>query len=41
MVNYIYEKCGKVFSQKCNYDNHMNKKIPYNFKGNNFNVGLL
>ena len=37
MVNYICEKCGKVFSQKCHYDNHMNKKIPCDFKGNNIN----
>ena len=37
MVKYICEKCGKVFSQKCHYDNHMNKKIPCNFKGNNIN----
>ena len=37
MVNYICEKCGKVFSQKCHYTNHMNKKIPCNFKGNSIN----
>ena len=37
MVNYICEKCGKVFSQKCHYNNHMNKKIPCDFKGNNIN----
>tara|TARA_B110000971_G_C20036026_1_gene514216 strand:- start:1939 stop:4938 length:3000 start_codon:yes stop_codon:yes gene_type:complete len=37
MVNYICEKCGKVFSQKCHYGNHMNKKIPCDFKGNNIN----
>ena len=28
MVNYICEKCGKLFPQKSNYDAHINRKIP-------------
>ena len=28
MNEYICDKCGKSFSQKCHYDNHNNKKYP-------------
>jgi len=37
MVIYTCEKCGKIFNQKGHYINHMNKKIPCDFKGNNIN----
>ena len=28
MSQYICNKCGKTFSQKCHYDQHINKKYP-------------
>ena len=28
MVEYSCEKCGKVFSQKGHFTNHMNRKTP-------------
>ena len=28
MVKYICEKCGKEFTQKGHYTNHLNKKNP-------------
>ena len=28
MTKYICKHCGKEFSQKCHYTNHMNRKIP-------------
>lgn len=28
MVDYACEKCGRKFSQKCNYDSHMKRKNP-------------
>ena len=28
MSKYICEKCGKVFTQKCHYTKHLNKKKP-------------
>lgn len=28
MSEYICDRCGKSFTQKCHYDNHINKKYP-------------
>ena len=35
MVNYICEKCNKVFSQKGHYDRHINRKYQCNQKNSN------
>ena len=28
MPNYNCERCGKIFKQKCDYNDHLNRKIP-------------
>lgn len=41
MVNYVCNECGKLFTQKCHYDNHINRKNPCNNNDNNIDEKLL
>lgn len=37
MVKYVCEKCGKEFTKKSNYVDHISKKIPCDYKENTIN----
>ena len=41
MVNYICDKCNKVFSQKGHYERHINRKYQCNRKNSNYSKNRI